>query len=176
MTQPAKHHLSSRVFKLNVGFLLNDGPAHSQDSEIDFPRVRVTDDLILEYVRGPLRLSRTKEGILVQAQLSVGVDDECYRCLTPVLRDVTVRIEELFAFNSPGHAEFSISDDAILDLAPLLRDEVLLAMTQGVLCQAACKGLCAECGTNLNQETCDCSTNNIDPRLSKLKLLLESSR
>lgn len=176
MTQPAKHHLSSRVFKLNVGFLLNDGPAHSQDSAFDFPRVRVTDDLILEFVRGPLRLSRTKEGILVQAQFTVGIDDECYRCLTPVLREDLLKIEELFAFNSPGHAEFSISDDAVLDLAPLLRDEVLLAMAQGVLCQVQCKGLCPECGVNLNHESCDCSAHHIDPRLSKLKLLLENSR
>lgn len=176
MTQPAKHHLSSRVFKLNVGFLLNDGPAHSQDSTFDFPRVRVTDDLILEFVRGPLRLSRTKEGILVQAQLTVGIEDECYRCLTPILREDMLKIEELFAFNSPGHAEFNISDDAVLDLAPLVRDEVLLALAQRVLCQTQCKGLCPECGVNLNQESCDCSANNIDPRLSKLKLLLDNSR
>lgn len=176
MTQAARHHLSSRVFKLNVGFLLNDGPGHSQDSKIDFPLVRVADDLILEFVRGPLRLSRTKEGILVQAQLTAGIDDECYRCLTPVLREENIRIEELFAFNNTGHSEFMVSDDAILDLAPLLREEMLLALGHGALCQPDCKGLCPECGANLNQTVCTCNTDRIDPRLEKLKTLLNSSK
>ncbi len=176
MTQPSKHYLSSRVFKLNVGFLLNEGPAHNQDSEIDFPYVRVTDDLLVQYVRGPLRLSRTKEGILVQARLRVGIEDECYRCLDPLIRDEGVTVEELYAVGSGAHSEFKIGEDAILDLAPLLRDEVLIIQSHGALCKPDCKGLCPVCGANLNQTTCNCQDEDIDPRLEKLKALLNTPR
>ncbi|HRL13679.1 MAG TPA: DUF177 domain-containing protein [Aggregatilineales bacterium] len=166
--------LNSRVLKINVGFLLHDGPAHSQDSKLDIPAVKVADDLIFDYVRGPIRLSRTTEGILVQANLHIGIKAECYRCLDEVNHDVEVTIEELFTHHSQANLEFSIDDDAILDLGPLLRAEVLIAASYGVLCKPDCKGLCQECGTNLNHETCECSQKPIDPRFAKLKELLDS--
>lgn len=168
-------YLSNRVLKLNVGFLLNDGPAHSKDSVLDIPAVRVADDLILDYIHGPLRLSRTKEGILVQAQLHAGVPDECHRCLDPVKRDINIDIEELFAYHSRVEAEFHIDDDAILDLGPLVRAEVLIDSSHRVLCSDGCKGLCPECGTNLNHNECDCDRDDIDPRFEVLKKLLNSN-
>lgn len=167
--------LNNRVLKINVGFLLHDGPAHSQDSTLDIPVVRVSDDLMLQYVRGPLRLSRTTEGILVQADLHVGIKAECARCLEDVDFDAYIEVEELFTHHSKAASEFQIGDDAILDLNPLLRAEVLIQASHGVLCKPDCKGLCQDCGTNLNKETCDCSQNRVDPRLLKLKELLDSS-
>ncbi len=44
-----------------------------------------------------------------------------------------------------------------LDLAPLVREQALLALDEGELCSADCRGLCAGCGTNLNQGSCECS-------------------
>ncbi|GAB4516993.1 MAG: hypothetical protein OHK0046_23160 [Anaerolineae bacterium] len=173
MNQPT--YVNNRVLKLNVGFLLTSGPGKSHDSVIDFPAVKVADDLMIKYLRGPLRLSRTKEGILVQAQLETAVDDECYRCLDEVEHTVNVNLEELYAYQSyPSQSEFSIGDDAILNLAPLLRAEVLIELSHGVLCRPDCKGLCPECGTNLNKATCNCEDNKIDPRMEALKKLLKS--
>ncbi len=166
--------LSNRVLKFNVGFLLNTGAGNSQDSDLDIPKVRVADDLMLDYVQGPMRLSRTQEGILVQATLHIGLNDECYRCLDPVTRDVELTIEELYSYNSYPAAEFTIGDDAILDLGPLLRAETLIDTSHRVLCSDDCKGLCPECGINLNNETCNCRDEAIDPRFEALKKLLES--
>lgn len=174
MKQSPTGYVTNRVLKINVGFLLNTGPGHSHNSQIDVPRVRVSDDLTPQYVRGPLRLSRTKEGILVQAELKVGIDDECYRCLTPVAREVLVEMEELYAYHS-FNAEFRIGDDAILDLGPLLRAEVLIATAQRVLCSADCKGLCPNCGANLNVAACQCELDDIDPRLAALRNLLDAN-
>lgn len=170
---PFNNYVSNRVLKLNVGFLLNDGPAHSHDTTFDVPAIRVADDLYVRYIRGPLRLSRTKEGILVQGSLHVGLEGECYRCLETVLADVIINIEELYGYPVPKGSEFAVHDDGILDIAPLLRAEVLIIAARGLLCRSDCKGLCPECGTNLNTGSCTCSADSIDPRLDDLKHLLD---
>jgi uncharacterized protein len=157
---------------MNVGFLLAAGPGHIHETEFDVPAVRVADDVDLAFVRGTLRLSRTKEGILVQGNLHVGVENECYRCLDPVLNEMQIEVEELYTYPNTRMSEFSIGDDAILDLAPLLRAETIIADARGALCQPNCKGLCPNCGANLNHGPCDCQ-DDIDPRLAKLKELLK---
>ena len=174
MKDHPKNYVSSRVLKLNVGFLLATGPGHSHETAFDVPAVRVANDLDLEYLKGPLRLSRTKEGILVQGELQVGLTDECARCLDPVSRDVTFKLEELFAYPTPLDNEFSVNDAGILDLGPLVRDEVFIALGSSVLCRPDCKGLCPHCGENLNNTTCDCESDAIDPRFAQLKELLDN--
>ncbi len=166
-------YVSNRVLKINVGFLLAAGPAANHDSVFDIPTLKVAEDLTVDYVRGPIRLSRTAAGILVQGKLEVGITGECYRCLDPVTENVTVLVEELYAYPASSTSEFSILEDAILDLAPLLRAEVMIASTNGVLCREDCKGLCPECGTNLNHTTCNCALDNIDPRFAGLKQFLK---
>lgn len=166
-------YVSNRVLKLNVGFLINDGPGHSHDSVFEVPPVRVADDLDLEYITGPIRLSRNKEGILVQGQLRVGVTSECYRCLDPVRQDLTIDIEELYTYPVRVGVEFCVHEDGILDLAPLVRAEVLILASRGVLCRDDCRGLCPECGANRNHTTCTCDLDTVDPRLAQLKELLD---
>lgn len=167
-------YVSNRVLKLNVGFLLAAGPGHSHETTFDVPAVRVADDVDLSYVRGTIRLSRTKEGILVQGKLHIGIDDECYRCLTSLERTVMLHLEELYAHPPKSHAEFNVGDDALLDLAPLLRAESLIAAGARALCQPDCKGLCPICGANLNEAECACEVEEIDPRMAKLKELLDA--
>lgn len=166
-------YVSNRVLKINVGFLLAAGSGANHDSEFDVPTLKVADDLTVNYVRGPMRLSRTAAGILVQAKLEAGIAGECYRCLDAVTQNVTVPVEELFAYPASSTSEFSVYEDAILDLAPLLRAEIMIASTNGLLCREDCKGLCPECGANLNHETCHCALDNIDPRFAGLKQFLK---
>lgn len=161
------------MLKLNVGFLLSAGPGHSHETVFDVPTVRVAQDVDMAYIRGPLRLSRTKEGILVQGKLAIGIEDECYRCLDPVQHELVVDIEELYTHPPRSDSEFSVGDDAILDLAPLLRAEVIILETNGALCRPDCKGLCPNCGENLNRGEHRCEEDEIDPRLAKLKDLLD---
>jgi uncharacterized protein len=170
-------YLSNRVLKINVGFLLADGPGHYQDSQVAIPeRVRVADDVLVQYIQGALRLTRTKEGILVQSQLEVGIDGECSRCLTTLPRELAIHVEELYMHPAPRASEFYVGADSILDLAPLLRAEVIIQAEQRVLCRPDCQGLCPECGANRNTEACACANQRVDPRLAALKTLLDSAR
>jgi uncharacterized protein len=56
-----------------------------------------------------------------------------------------------------------------IDLEPLLREQVLLAVPYAPLCKTACAGLCPRCGTDLNAASCDCDRDVPDPRLAALK-------
>jgi uncharacterized protein len=137
--------------------------------------VQIADDLTVKSFSGHLRLSRTKEGLLVQTHLIATVDRECARCLQPFEHEIPIEVEELYAYPHPlPETEFFIGQDAKLNLAPLLRAEILIALSHREYCREDCQGLCPVCGINRNEESCDCEAEQIDPRMSVLKQLLDS--
>jgi len=125
----------------------------------------------MDYLRGTLRMSRTSRGILVQGSLDTSLRAECGRCLTDTTVEMTIPVEELFVYPPEPDAESTVADDGILDIAPLLREEIILATPLGILCKPDCAGLCLTCGKNLNEGPCDCETEQIDPRLAGLQAL-----
>ena len=62
--------------------------------------------------------------------------------------------------------------DGLLDIGDLLREQFQLALPMKPLCSDACRGLCPQCGANLNRTDCGCSPAWEDPRLAPLKSLL----
>jgi uncharacterized protein len=174
VNSPHNGFVSNRVLKLNVGFLLSQSLGTSREVDFDMPQVAVSDDLRLAFLNGHLRLSRTTEGILVQGSLNTALDGECSRCLNAITIPITLAIEELFVQISHHKASdtgFVIHEDAILDLTPLLREEIIINTPLAPLCKPDCAGLCPECGQNLNEGQCDCDTDDIDPRLAVLMQL-----
>ena len=67
--------------------------------------------------------------------------------------------------------EFSLYEGDEVDLTPLIREQVLLALTDRPLCQEDCRGLCPQCGANLNESACGCRSERFDPRLAVLRTL-----
>jgi uncharacterized protein len=173
VSEPAHGYVGPRVLRFQVGFLLAEGKGHSSDTVLDVPRVRVADDLTLEYLRGTLRFSRTSRGILVQGELETQVPAECSRCLDEVPARLEVPLEEMFVYPPEPGAEFNVPETGLLDLAPLIREEIILRIPIGILCRPECAGLCPTCGKNLNLGPCDCPEEDIDPRLASLKTLKE---
>lgn len=168
-------YVNRRVLKLNVGFLLSEGVGYQRVIDLDIPRIQVADDLELDYLCGELRLSRNSRGLLIQSKLETSIVSECSRCLTPTLVPVTLKLEELFSYPPDPEAEYSVDDTGILDLAPLLREEAILAIPMGTLCREDCAGLCPECGQNWNEGSCDCGQDDIDPRFSVLRDLRDQA-
>jgi len=168
-------YLNNRVLKLNVGFLLSAGAGNNHDSELDIPEpVKVADDLILHYIQGPLRLSRAREGILVQGKLHVGVDNACSWCNDEVEQDVLLELEELYTQEHRESTEFMIHADGILDLNPLVRAETIIKTSNPVTFRPDLKGMCTHCGLTMEEITGERESDNIDPRLAKLKELLDA--
>ncbi len=124
-------------------------------------------------IAAELTLESVVEGVLVTGPVSGGVRCRCARCLTEFEAAVEVDVCELFA--SAGHLEeeedvYRVSGE-VLDLEPMLRDELTLALPLNPLCRVDCKGMCARCGRELNDGACDCVEDTSDPRWAALDQL-----
>jgi uncharacterized protein len=99
-----------------------------------------------------VRLEAVTEGVLVTGTATASVAGECARCLEPLTSSVEASFQELYHYE-PGEAaddedELLLEGD-LLDLEPVLRDAVVLALPLAPLCTEDCSGLCAECGVRL---------------------------
>lgn len=66
--------------------------------------------------------------------------------------------------------------EGLLDVTDLLREQFQLALPMKPLCADQCRGLCPDCGANLNRSACDCAPQWEDPRLAALKVLLDRTK
>jgi uncharacterized protein len=67
--------------------------------------------------------------------------------------------------------EFGVYDGDMVDLTPLVQEQVLLALPTRPLCKEDCRGLCPQCGINLNEHQCDCQAGQKDLRMAVLRNL-----
>ena len=98
----------------------------------------------------------------------------CDRCLKSFQREETLEFEHILVqkLNS-ANDDYLVCADSVLDLEDLARTDILLELPTKVLCSEDCKGLCSQCGKNLNEGSCNCETTQIDPRLAVLSQLLD---
>jgi uncharacterized protein len=132
-------------------------------------------DLEVNFLRGAVRVTRVQGGLLVQGTVESQLAQECVRCLEPFELPITLELEETFRLPGAGRkleTPFAVTEGGWLDLTPLLREQGWLAVPMKPLCAPDCKGLCPQCGANLNLESCACEKVHIDPRLAALKKLL----
>ena len=67
--------------------------------------------------------------------------------------------------------EYGYYEGEIVDCDPLIYEQIVLQIPIKVLCTEDCRGLCPDCGTNLNLEACNCASDRVDERLAVLKKL-----
>lgn len=129
------------------------------------------------------RASRKNEEVQLRGKISTRVEVACDRCH----RDVSVPIETEFDVKyvparEDGEEAAELGADDLnasvyggdwVDADELVREQVLLSVPMRVLCKDECKGLCAGCGADLNDEACSCQQEGIDPRWAALATLKE---
>jgi len=119
----------------------------------------------------------------VQGELELA----CSRCLEPFRLSVRPDFDLRYVprVENAGDGEKEIEEDDLstafydddqIDLAQLVLEQVQLALPMKPLCSDTCRGLCPNCGTNLNTGSCDCNAKWEDPRLAALKSLGEGDR
>jgi uncharacterized protein len=127
-------------------------------------------------VHAELRAESVVEGILMTGTVRAGTTLSCARCLEEFPSEVGLELCELFA--GPGH-EPSVEDEVYrvegkeIDLEPMLRDALTLALPLHPLCREGCPGLCARCGRRLDVGSCECFQEETDPRWAELDALRE---
>jgi uncharacterized protein len=143
--------------RTNVGHFLNKANGFSRDFSIDYPEIFIEPDLNIKNLKGDIRLSRTREGLLLQAVLQGDLEATCVRCLTLHDTHVETTFEELYEFASRvvGEADLVVPEDGYIDLGVIFREYLLLEMPINVVCKPDCLGLCPECGQNLNEILCE---------------------
>src|SRR6516165_2300382 len=141
------------------------GSAKTQQLTVPAP-----DDMRLELARVPVgadmqldvRFEAVTEGVLVTGSATAPLAGECARCLAPLATAVAASFTELYLYardrhdhrdrfdeNTEQDDEERYLDGDLLDLEPVLRDAVVLALPMSPLCREDCPGLCVECGVPL---------------------------
>ena len=124
------------------------------------------------------------DNVYVSADIETKISVECRRCISPFELDVTATLELLFTISSESseqrEADEQYYDGETLDISEDVRQGLVLEMPLWPLCSEICKGLCLECGADLNRETCSCettdeSTMSASNPFSVLSKMLENS-
>lgn len=115
---------------------------------------------------GIVRLSLTADFVLQTV---------CDRCLTEITRKEQMEFLHIMvlSLNREDNDEFIVIPDGQFDLAELVGSDILLELPTSMLCGDGCKGLCPQCGGNLNEGDCGCARENRDSRFDVLRDLLQ---
>jgi uncharacterized protein len=150
--------------------LLEHGPVH--DFEFVGPA----------HVR--LRYYRSGQEIFLEGDMRARVIGQCARCLesfefahAPDFSFIMVPHQGRWAEEdlAGGGGDLTWYEGEEIDVSPMLRERMLLALPTLPLCREGCLGLCAHCGRDLNAGPCDCGAAAGDPRFAVLRTLKRSS-
>ncbi|OGP86768.1 MAG: hypothetical protein A2031_03805 [Deltaproteobacteria bacterium RBG_19FT_COMBO_43_11] len=124
-------------------------------------------------------ITKTSNTVFIKGKLSAIIDINCSRCLEdtklPLLADFAYTLIPEKAQTKEDlelkkeDLEISHYHVDFIDLTPIICEQIILQMPIKALCSPECKGLCPQCGTNLNHSSCDCPLGCIDSRMAVLK-------
>lgn len=133
----------------------------------------------LNDVEVSITLRRIRETLYLEGNIRTVVEMECSRCLDAARLPIDVPFKYVLAPMQKDHQEekelnpedldFIFYEDDLIDLDPLVIEQIILQIPMRILCREDCKGLCPHCGINLNAGTCKCHKEQIDIRLAVLK-------
>lgn len=137
-------------------------------------------------VRLAFDLHKDKETFHLVGRVQATLEVSCSRCLEPYRIPVDAPFDLRYQPRGAeeGGGEHEIEPDAIdmayyendeIDLGQLMLEQFYLALPMKPLCSDDCRGLCSNCGTNLNRASCECHVQWEDPRLAALKTLKKES-
>jgi len=163
--------------KINVQIINDELSEIKGTSGTDF-----LDAKLRRYYPGPLNLNiqidKFNNDIRLKIELETIANFQCDCCLEFYEYNLKAAHQQLFQL---GSGNLAGSDDVIvlsantieIDLDPVLNEIIILNHPFKMLCREDCKGICANCGADLNREACRCTDKPIDPRWEKLRKLIK---
>ena len=164
-----------KPFRINVGFIIHEEVGYNHDFPFAMERLLLGEDFELQDFSGLVNVGKTPQGLIVQADFEGRTGLGCVRCLTDFMKSMKWSFTELYAFDkrSVTDSGLILPEDAHIDLAELIREYGLLEIPISPLCKPDCRGLCLECGQNLNEKDCGHRPAREDSPFAQLKDLLQ---
>lgn len=169
------------MLSYNVASLLRAAPGTILAYPVEVAELEVADDVQLAAaITGEIKLSRAGRSILARGDLQTALEGHCSRCLREIVTPVVVHIEEealpSIDIDTGLPVDVAAEPDALrlddhheLDLATPVREAISLAEPIAALCRPDCRGLCAICGIDLNDNPSHThGDDDVDPRLAAL--------
>lgn len=156
---------------------VNDKSADVQaDIEMDRFQSKMADYFISKKAPLQIRLTNTgKRMIRIETVIDITLLIPCDRCLEDVEYNLNIEVNKEINMNESDKDriqsldELSYIKENSLDVERFVYNEILVHLPMKVLCNENCKGICNRCGANLNSQTCNCDTTELDPRMSKIR-------
>ena len=150
------------MLKLNLADVDRGEVRIHHEVPADDPIWEGSDVRLVEPLEVDLTARSVGDGVLLRGRLRATVQRECRRSLAGVRQPVDDTVDMLFA--PVGEDEEELGGEVYplpargqeLDVTEAVREQLLLRAPQYALCDEACRGLCPQCGANLNEGTCDC--------------------
>ncbi len=168
----------SHIRQAETAFLRQYEPSAFSEEDEEY---RVAAPVSLEFT-----IHKDQDRFRLVGRVATTLELACSRCLEPFTLPVNATFDLRYlpagaaADDETSEESETEADDVSttfyrdeeIDLAELLREQFYLALPMKPLCAESCKGLCPQCGVNLNVETCACKPQWEDPRLAGLKALI----
>lgn len=106
--------------------------------------------------------------LLLEATYKVELGKICDRCLEDYDESVEGVLKRTISRTENEGLDTLEAADGNINLHDIVCDELMTVLSSQSLCDEDCKGLCVECGINLNEESCDCLEKRVDPRFRAL--------
>ena len=121
----------------------------------------------------PIKLDSTldiaSDIISLDGKITTRLRLSCSRCLEKFYTDIDIEVHEKFSSNlNNKDDEINFIEGNVIDIDNIIENSIEMALPIKKLCNEDCKGLCYNCGINLNLSSCKCEKGNVDPRLKKL--------
>ncbi|KNY26055.1 YceD family protein [Pseudobacteroides cellulosolvens] len=123
------------------------------------------------------------EGVLTNASgvlklngsLKASYSVKCSRCVKDIEDNLELKVrEDIIEGSETADVDAYTYNDNYILLDSILKDNIILNLPVKKVCDDNCKGLCPRCGTNLNEKTCDCKDDYINPQMEALKKFFDN--
>ncbi|WP_368487677.1 DUF177 domain-containing protein [Clostridium sp. BJN0013] len=116
-------------------------------------------------------LSKVENDFTLKGEIQGILELSCSRCIEKFPYELNITIVEKLTnvYKEDEDDEIIFIEDNVIDITQIIQNNIILSLPIKKLCKQNCKGLCQQCGTNLNKFKCQCKSHDIDPRLAKLE-------
>ena len=127
-------------------------------------------------IRIDCNITKILKEISVSGLVQFGIRARCSKCLKDIKRDLKADIDltltpkDKFKDNQID-IDHEFYEGESIDLSDYFREQIAMNLPYKVICEESCKGLCAECGVDLNIEECGCERGLNDSAFAVLKYI-----